>query len=91
MPVIMNINNLNAELNPICHMLALLGAHPILHVSRIRVKVFWNVTQCSLVDGYLSATQDAIIPNITTIKAKICSFYNLFLVAIIRWYTIYIF
>jgi hypothetical protein len=29
--------NLNAELNPICHLLALLGAHPILHVSRIRV------------------------------------------------------
>jgi hypothetical protein len=91
MPVIININNLNTELNPICHLLALLGAHPILHISRIRVKVFWNVTQCSLVDGYLSATQDAIIPNITTIKAKICSFYNLFLVAIIRWYTIYVF
>jgi len=30
-------NPLNAELNPICHLLALLGAHPILHVSRIRV------------------------------------------------------
>jgi hypothetical protein len=32
------INPLNAELNPSCHLLALLGAHPILHVSRIRVK-----------------------------------------------------
>jgi hypothetical protein len=32
------INPLNAEVNPICHLLALLGAHPILHVSRIRVK-----------------------------------------------------
>ena len=32
-------NPLNAELNPICHLLALLGAHHILHVSRIRVKV----------------------------------------------------
>jgi hypothetical protein len=31
------VNPLNAELNPICHLLALLGAHPILHVSRIRV------------------------------------------------------
>ena len=30
-------NPLNAELNPICHLLALLGAHQILHVSRIRV------------------------------------------------------
>jgi len=28
---------LNAELNPICHLLVLLGAHPILHISRIRV------------------------------------------------------
>jgi hypothetical protein len=32
------INPLNAELNPICQLLALLGAHHILHVSRIRVK-----------------------------------------------------
>jgi hypothetical protein len=31
-------NPLNAQLNPICHLLALLGAHHILHVSRIRVK-----------------------------------------------------
>jgi len=28
---------LNAELNPSCHLLALLGVHHILHVSRIRV------------------------------------------------------
>jgi len=27
-------NPLNAELNPTCHLLALLGAHHILHVSR---------------------------------------------------------
>jgi hypothetical protein len=33
------LNPLNAELNPICHLLALLGAHPTLHVSSIRVKV----------------------------------------------------
>jgi hypothetical protein len=33
----MRVNPLNAELNPICHLLALLGAHHILHVSRIRV------------------------------------------------------
>ena len=31
-------NPLNTELNPIYHLLALLGAHHILHVSRIRVK-----------------------------------------------------
>jgi hypothetical protein len=31
----LGINPLNAKLNPICHLLALLGAHHILHVSRI--------------------------------------------------------
>jgi hypothetical protein len=36
------INPLNAKLNPICHLLALLGAHHILHVSRIRVNIIVN-------------------------------------------------
>jgi len=39
-------NPLNAKLNPICHLLALLGAHHILHVSRIKVngtKISGNV------------------------------------------------
>jgi hypothetical protein len=31
------INVLNTELNPVCHLLALLGAHQIVHVSRISV------------------------------------------------------
>jgi hypothetical protein len=31
------LNPLNAELNPIHHLLAILGAHPILHVSSIKV------------------------------------------------------
>jgi hypothetical protein len=34
---LIDFNPSNAELNPICHLLALLGAHHILHVSRIRV------------------------------------------------------
>jgi len=34
-----SINPLNAKLNPICHLLALVEAHPIFHVSRIRVNV----------------------------------------------------
>ena len=34
----MLLNPLNAELNPICYLLALLEAHHFLHVSRIRVK-----------------------------------------------------
>jgi hypothetical protein len=33
------INPLNTELNPISYLLVLLEAHPILHVSRIRVNV----------------------------------------------------
>jgi hypothetical protein len=41
--VIRQFNPLNAELNPICHLLALLGAHPILHISRIRVNVHGSV------------------------------------------------
>jgi len=36
-------NPLNAELSPICHLLALLGAHRILHVSKLRV----NERYCS--------------------------------------------
>ena len=45
-PDVMRISNrpaqiikpLNPELNPICYLLALLGAHHFLHVSKIRVK-----------------------------------------------------
>jgi len=33
------IEPFNPELNPICHLLALLGAHHILHFSRIRVNM----------------------------------------------------
>jgi len=36
---IFNINLLNTELNPIYHLLTLLGAHPIFHISRISVKL----------------------------------------------------
>jgi hypothetical protein len=35
-------NPSNAKLNPICHLLALLGARHILHVSRIRVNTTEN-------------------------------------------------
>ena len=43
-------NSLNAELNPICRLLALLGAHHILHTSRVRVNKFvqfWNLYVCT--------------------------------------------
>ena len=35
------LNPLNAELNPICHLLGLIGTHHILHVSRIRVNIIF--------------------------------------------------
>jgi len=40
-----NLNPLNAELNPICHLLALLGAHHIFHVSglRVNIPISWNM------------------------------------------------
>jgi hypothetical protein len=41
-PFVHMINPLNAELNPIRHLLALVGAHHILHVSRVRVKLVWG-------------------------------------------------
>ena len=34
-----DIKTSNAELNPICHLLAILGTHPILHASGIRVNL----------------------------------------------------
>jgi hypothetical protein len=37
-------NPLNAKLNPVCHLLALLRAHHILHFSRIRIKLKISLT-----------------------------------------------
>jgi len=45
----LRINPLNSDLNPICHLLAILGAHHILHVSRIRVKAIFEMVTRSLV------------------------------------------
>jgi len=44
--VVAVFNPLNTELNPICHLLALLGTHHILHISRIRVNIggIWELT-----------------------------------------------
>ena len=39
-----SINTLKEVLNPICHLLALLGAHLIFQVSRIRVNVVLTAT-----------------------------------------------
>jgi len=36
-------NSLNTGLNPICNLLTLLRAHHILHVSRVRVNIWWKI------------------------------------------------
>jgi hypothetical protein len=41
-------NPLNAELNPICHLLALLGGATIVVVSRLRVNVVYGISCCYL-------------------------------------------
>ena len=45
------INPLNPELNPICYLLALLGAHHFLHVSMIRVKLLTRRRLMSYIYG----------------------------------------
>jgi len=42
------VNPSNGELNPICHLLALLGPHHILHVSTVRVKGHFNPLNAEL-------------------------------------------
>ena len=64
------INPFNAELNPICHLLVLLVAHHILHVSRIRVKpvvMRWGRHGAPPVDK-----------NIPTSMRDICTKYDTF-------------
>ena len=47
------LNPINAKLNPICYLLALLGAHHILYVSRVRVNSC-NSGCCPLQDYFYS-------------------------------------
>jgi len=52
-------NPLNAELNPICYLLALLGAHHFLHVSKIRVKM--DLTVLGYEDGkWIGAAEECV-------------------------------
>jgi hypothetical protein len=52
------INPLNAKLNPICHLLALVGAHPVFHVSRIRVKHTEPSNHCAKTWTYFVGEQN---------------------------------
>jgi hypothetical protein len=65
--IVFTINRLNTELNSICHLLALLGAHHILHVSRIRV----NATEGLLgEEGVLKQVRDRLMRTLP--PGKIC-------------------
>jgi len=61
---------LNAELNPICHLLALLGAHHILHFSRVRVKLLVLKVTAT---GYALV----LLPIFQTVRCQILQVYNI--------------
>jgi len=68
-PDISAFNPLNAELIPICHLLALLGAYHILHVSRIRVnkfRIFVTMFKKHLSDTWVSSTHVTTSPGMKT-------------------------
>ena len=76
-------NPLNPELNPICYLLALLGAHHFLHVSRIRVKLL----AFRLLMLYIRYIYNVIY----TIYIYIYTIYILYIRYIYYIYTIYIY
>ena len=59
--VTVGFNSLNAELNPICHLLALVVAHHILHVSRARVESL----MASLNENYKHFSGQEVSENVT--------------------------
>ena len=59
--VVCSINPLNAELNSICHLLELLGAHHILHVSGLRV----NVDHVGFVMGNVALGQVSLAVSVS--------------------------
>jgi hypothetical protein len=55
---------LNVQLNPICHLLALLGAHNILHISKIRV----TQQEVSVQWWHVTSKKTSICSNDVTVK-----------------------
>ena len=82
-------NPLNAEFNSICHMLALLAAHHILHVSRIRVNGRSPLT-AKIGSAYLSSF---CTPVLQPVELSILDFRFFFIhiIFIITFYVIYVF
>jgi len=61
------INPLNAELNPICHFLALLGAHHLLHIRRVRVKAVDFITT----EGEMQPISNCQCPNLAIVYVDV--------------------
>jgi len=71
LPFSCGFNPLDAELSPICHFLALLGTHHILHVSRIRVKMAAShIIYCRKASN--SADYTASFPSTSTCDMCVC-------------------
>ena len=70
------INPLNAELNPICHLLALLEAHHIFHVSGLRVKT--RYTTCDILKHLRSLFLHFICYTDHSTSSKIVNFESLY-------------
>ena len=79
-----NVNTSNAELNPIFHLLALLGAHLILHVSWIRV----NFLEPS---GPLQACNGTALPFLLKFKIYLSNLYVFYKLTCGLRYEIYLY
>jgi hypothetical protein len=64
------INPLNAKLNAICHLLALLGAHHILHVSRLRLN--WQAHSSLLVQFTVKSSHTILHMCSSTVHTTTC-------------------
>jgi len=66
------INPLNVELNPICHLLVLLGPRHIFHVSVSRVNLSYpSLSHCSKY-SYNRSQQDAFLITLILVKSSTC-------------------
>jgi hypothetical protein len=58
---------LNTELNPICHMLTLLGAHHIIHVSGVKVNAICQTVRVG--------NRTVRVQNVCSYPAVLCLMY----------------
>jgi hypothetical protein len=68
--IILYFNPLNAELNPIRHLLAFVGAHHVVDVSRIRVHNFMFLKPGNL---YVILAKHNEFPDDDVLNAETCS------------------